>query len=82
MGILVDQVNLLTEKLMRKTASVAAESEGSPSSAVDSEEGEMGLGLGLGMVGKVEELYEEELQPNSCNLGFPVQDQGTWFWQY
>ncbi|KAL3824180.1 hypothetical protein ACJIZ3_020209 [Penstemon smallii] len=24
----------------------------------------------------------DDLQPNSCNLGFPVQDQGTWFWQY
>ncbi|KAL1550976.1 homeobox-leucine zipper protein ATHB-54-like [Salvia divinorum] len=27
------------------------------------------------------ECYDD-LQPNSCNLGFPVQDQGTWFWQY
>lgn len=26
--------------------------------------------------------YYDELQPNSCNLGFPVQNQGTWFWQY
>ncbi|GER55949.1 homeobox-leucine zipper protein family [Striga asiatica] len=25
---------------------------------------------------------DDDLQPNSCNLGFPVQDQGTWFWQY
>lgn len=24
----------------------------------------------------------DDLQPNSCNLGFPVQDQGTWFWHY
>ncbi|KAK6139282.1 hypothetical protein DH2020_026976 [Rehmannia glutinosa] len=28
------------------------------------------------------ECYDDDLQPNSCNLGFPVQDQGTWFWQY
>ncbi|KAK6133694.1 hypothetical protein DH2020_032604 [Rehmannia glutinosa] len=29
-----------------------------------------------------DECYDDDLQPNSCNLGFPVQDQGTWFWQY
>ncbi|GFP80043.1 homeobox-leucine zipper protein hat5 [Phtheirospermum japonicum] len=30
------------------------------------------------------ECYDDydDLQPNSCNLGFPAQDQGTWFWQY
>ncbi|KAG6396540.1 hypothetical protein SASPL_142691 [Salvia splendens] len=27
------------------------------------------------------EYYDDHLQPNSCNLGFPVQNQGTWFWQ-
>lgn len=27
-------------------------------------------------------LEYEYLQPNSCGLGFPVQDQGTWLWQY
>ncbi|KAL3636297.1 hypothetical protein CASFOL_020844 [Castilleja foliolosa] len=26
--------------------------------------------------------YDDDLQPNSCNFGFPTQDQGTWFWQY
>ncbi|GFP91600.1 homeobox-leucine zipper protein hat5 [Phtheirospermum japonicum] len=31
---------------------------------------------------KIEDEFYEDLQPNSCNLGFPVQDQGTWFWQY
>ncbi|KAL3644552.1 hypothetical protein CASFOL_009732 [Castilleja foliolosa] len=25
---------------------------------------------------------DDDLQPNSCNFGFPTQDQGTWFWQY
>ncbi|KAL3631117.1 hypothetical protein CASFOL_024101 [Castilleja foliolosa] len=30
---------------------------------------------------KIEDEFYEDLQPNSCNLGFPVQDQGTWFWQ-
>lgn len=28
------------------------------------------------------EFYYDDLQPNSCNLGFPAQNQGTWFWQY
>lgn len=28
------------------------------------------------------ECYDDDLHPNSCNLGFPVQDHGTWFWQY
>lgn len=27
------------------------------------------------------ECYDD-LQPNSCNLGFPAQEHGTWFWQY
>ncbi|XP_051144420.1 homeobox-leucine zipper protein ATHB-54-like [Andrographis paniculata] len=27
-------------------------------------------------------LEFECLQPNPCGLGFPVQDHGTWFWQY
>lgn len=31
---------------------------------------------------KLELECYDDLQPNSCNLGFPVQDQGTWFWQY
>ncbi|XP_011071034.1 homeobox-leucine zipper protein HAT5-like [Sesamum indicum] len=31
---------------------------------------------------KLEVECYDDLQPNSCNLGFPVQDQGTWFWQY
>ncbi|XP_057777098.1 homeobox-leucine zipper protein HAT5-like [Salvia miltiorrhiza] len=33
---------------------------------------------------KLEIECYDDLQPNSCNLGFPVQDQvqGTWFWQY
>ncbi|KAI3467404.1 hypothetical protein Pfo_024067 [Paulownia fortunei] len=31
---------------------------------------------------KLEVECFDDLQPNSCNLGFPVQDQGTWFWQY
>ncbi|KAH6815695.1 hypothetical protein C2S51_020515 [Perilla frutescens var. frutescens] len=31
---------------------------------------------------KLEIQCFDDLQPNSCNLGFPVQDQGTWFWQY
>ncbi|KAL3654187.1 hypothetical protein CASFOL_003868 [Castilleja foliolosa] len=31
---------------------------------------------------KIEDEFYEDLQPNSCNLGFPVQDQGTWFWQF
>ncbi|KAL3840623.1 hypothetical protein ACJIZ3_025214 [Penstemon smallii] len=31
---------------------------------------------------KVEIECYDDLQPNSCNLGYPVQDQGTWFWQY
>ncbi|KAG8383126.1 hypothetical protein BUALT_Bualt05G0152300 [Buddleja alternifolia] len=31
---------------------------------------------------KVEVECYDDLHPNSCNLGFPVQDQGTWFWQY
>ncbi|KAL6577830.1 hypothetical protein OROMI_010158 [Orobanche minor] len=31
---------------------------------------------------KIEVECYDDLQPNSCNLGFPVQDQGTWFWQY
>ncbi|KZV58781.1 hypothetical protein F511_24695 [Dorcoceras hygrometricum] len=30
---------------------------------------------------KLELLPYDDLQPNSCNLGFPVQDQGTWLWQ-
>ncbi|KAL7110232.1 hypothetical protein ACP275_05G011700 [Erythranthe tilingii] len=29
----------------------------------------------------VEEFFDD-LQPNSCNLGFPVQDHGTWLWQF
>ncbi|EYU22443.1 hypothetical protein ABFS82_05G011300 [Erythranthe guttata] len=30
----------------------------------------------------VEEFFDD-LQPNSCNLGFPIQDQlGTWLWQF
>lgn len=28
------------------------------------------------------ENYDDDLQPNSSNLGFPIQDQGTWFWSY
>lgn len=31
---------------------------------------------------KLEAEYYDDLQPNSCNLGFPAQNQGTWFWQY
>lgn len=31
---------------------------------------------------KLEVECYDDLQPNSCNLGFPAQDQGTWFWQY
>ncbi|XP_047963031.1 homeobox-leucine zipper protein ATHB-54-like [Salvia hispanica] len=31
---------------------------------------------------KIQVECYDDLQPNSCNLGFPVQDQGTWFWQY
>ncbi|PIN17024.1 Transcription factor PHOX2/ARIX, contains HOX domain [Handroanthus impetiginosus] len=31
---------------------------------------------------KLEVECYDDLQPNSCNLGFPVQDQGTWFWPY
>ncbi|PIN15218.1 Transcription factor HEX [Handroanthus impetiginosus] len=31
---------------------------------------------------KLEVESYDDLQPNSCNLGFPVQDQGTWLWQY
>ncbi|CAA0834713.1 Homeobox-leucine zipper protein HAT5 [Striga hermonthica] len=31
---------------------------------------------------KIEDEFYDDLQPNSCNLGFPVQDQGTWLWQY
>ncbi|KAI3452804.1 hypothetical protein Pfo_009467 [Paulownia fortunei] len=31
---------------------------------------------------KLEVECYDDLQPNSCNLGFPVQDQGTWLWQY
>ncbi|XP_073299977.1 homeobox-leucine zipper protein HAT5-like [Primulina huaijiensis] len=30
---------------------------------------------------KLELQSYDDLQPNSCNLGFPVQDQGTWLWQ-
>ncbi|KAL8052540.1 hypothetical protein ABFX02_05G011500 [Erythranthe guttata] len=31
---------------------------------------------------EVEEFFDD-LQPNSCNLGFPIQDQlGTWLWQF
>ncbi|XP_073059308.1 homeobox-leucine zipper protein HOX13-like [Primulina eburnea] len=31
---------------------------------------------------KLETEWCDDLQPNSCNLGFPIQDQGTWFWSY
>lgn len=31
---------------------------------------------------KHEDEFYSDLQPNSGNFGFPVQDQGTWFWQY
>lgn len=31
---------------------------------------------------KLELECYDDLQPNSCNFGFPVQDQGTWIWQY
>ncbi|XP_073147226.1 homeobox-leucine zipper protein ATHB-54-like [Henckelia pumila] len=31
---------------------------------------------------KLELEKHDDLQPNSCNLGFPIQDQGTWFWSY
>lgn len=31
---------------------------------------------------KIEDECYDDLQPNSGNFGFPVQDQGTWFWQY
>ncbi|KAL8550379.1 hypothetical protein ACS0TY_008991 [Phlomoides rotata] len=31
---------------------------------------------------KLEDECYDDLQPNSGNFGFPVQDQGTWFWQY
>lgn len=31
---------------------------------------------------KLEAECFDDLQPNSCNLGFPVQHQGTWLWQY
>ncbi|KAL8533921.1 hypothetical protein ACS0TY_010085 [Phlomoides rotata] len=31
---------------------------------------------------KLEIECYDDLHPNSCNLGFPVQDHGTWFWQY
>ncbi|KAG8366292.1 hypothetical protein BUALT_Bualt17G0061200 [Buddleja alternifolia] len=30
---------------------------------------------------KLEVESFDDLQPNSCNLGFLVQDQGTWLWQ-
>lgn len=39
----------------------------------------------MGFFPKVEAEYyddDDDLQPNSCNLGFPVQNQGTWLWQY
>ncbi|CAA3000000.1 homeobox-leucine zipper HAT5 [Olea europaea subsp. europaea] len=31
---------------------------------------------------KVEAECYGDLQPNSCNLGFPVEAQGTWLWPY
>ncbi|CAA3000120.1 homeobox-leucine zipper HAT5 [Olea europaea subsp. europaea] len=31
---------------------------------------------------KVEAECYDDLQPNPCNLGFPVEAQGTWFWPY
>ncbi|KAL2546886.1 Homeobox-leucine zipper protein HAT5 [Forsythia ovata] len=29
---------------------------------------------------KLEAECYDDLQPNSCNLGFPIEAQGTWFW--
>lgn len=39
----------------------------------------------LGFFPKMEAEYygdDDDLQPNSCNLGFPVQNQGTWLWHF
>ncbi|XP_073287483.1 homeobox-leucine zipper protein HOX13-like, partial [Primulina huaijiensis] len=45
------------------------------------EDDSLGRGI-LSCFPKLETEWCDDLQPNSCNLGFPVQDQGTWFWSY
>ncbi|XP_073036204.1 homeobox-leucine zipper protein HAT5-like [Primulina eburnea] len=45
------------------------------------EDDSLGRGI-LSCFPKLETEWWDDLQPNSCNLGFPDQDQGTWFWSY